>query len=240
MNKFFSVLFFLVLMNFSFSIIKANHLRQTQEEIPNLDSLLAGLPISYDILRNELESKIAPIRNTLELSYFKSLEASSKVNYYLNKEPKDFKTIINDIIDSMSISNPNHAYLHNIFEYKIQEYEQYSKFNTWMNYNFITTVRTDKNSISYGSLFITKKDEKYNIIFCYGVGDFKVNYNGMNVVFLGKDDDYKYAQTYGSTSFSSKDLDEKDSNYIIMFMNLEGFKVLGRKYNIPLVDPNID
>ena len=62
----------------------------------------------------------------------------------------------------------------------------------------------------------------------------------MNVVFLGKGDDYKYAQTYDSTSFSSKDLDEKDSNYIIMFMNLEGFKVLGRKYNIPLVDPNID
>ena len=240
MNKPSLVLFFLFLVNSPFTFIKANHLRQTQEEIPNLDSLLAGLSTSYDLLRIKLESWDASIKNTLSLPYFKSLEANSKVNYYLNKEPKDFKPIINDIIDLMGISNPNHAYLHNVFQYKIEEYEKYSKYNTWMNYNVITTVRNDKNSISYGSLFVTKSDEKYNIIFCYGFGDFKVNYNGMNAVFLGKDGDYKYVETFNSATLTSEDLEQNDSDYIIMFMNLEGFKVLGNKYNIPLVYPKLD
>ena len=240
MNKPSLVLFLLFLITSPFSFIKATHLRQAEEEVPNLDSLLAGLPTSYDVLRNKLESKDASIKDTLSLSYFKTLEANSKIKYYLNKETKDFEAIIKDIIDSMGISNPNHAYLHNIFEYKIQESEQYAKFNTWMNYNIITTVRNDENSIAYGSLFVTKKDEKYHFIFCYGTGDFKVNYNGMNVVALGKDGNYKYAQTSDSTSFNWDDLDDNDSNYIIMYMNLEGFKVLGNKYGIPLVYPKLD
>ena len=233
-------IFYLFLMTSPFSFIKATHLRQVEEEVANLNSLLAGLPTSYDVLRKKLESKVASIKDTLSLSYFKSLEANSKVKYYLNKETKDFEAIIKDIIDSMGISNPNHAYLHNIFEYQIPESEQYANFNTWMNYNIITTVRNDKNSIAYGSLFVTKKDEKYHFIFFYGAGDFKVNYNGMNVISLGKDGDYKYAQTFESNSFNWDDLDDNDSNYIIMYMNLEGFKVLGNKYDIPLAYPKLD
>ena len=232
-------LFFFLLIMSPFSSIKATHLRQA-EEVANLDTLLAGLPTSYEALRNKLESKVASIKDILSLSYFKSLESNSNVKYYLNKETKDFEAIIKDMIDSMGISNPNHAYFHNIFEYKIQESEQYAKFNTWMNYNVFTTVRNDKNSIAYGSLFVTKKDEKYHFIFIYGAGEFKVNFNGMNVVALGKDGDYKYHQTSDSSTFNWNDLDDNDSNYIIMFMNLEGFKILGNKYDIPLVYPKLD
>ena len=233
-------IFYLFLMTSPFSFIKATHLRQVEEEVANLNSLLAGLPTSYDVLRKKLESKVASIKDTLSLSYFKSLEANSKVKYYLNKETKDFEAIIKDIIDSMGISNPNHAYLHNIFEYQIPESEQYANFNTWMNYNIITTVRNDKNSIAYGSLFVTKKDEKYHFIFFYGAGDFKVNYNGMNVVSLGKDGNYKYHETSNAVSTRSEVLDNDDEYYIIMFMNLEGFKVLGNKYDIPLAYPKLD
>ena len=142
----------------------------------------------------------------------------------------------------MEISNPNHAYLHDIFVNKIPQNDKYAKFNTWMNYNIITTVRNDENSIAYGSLFVTKKDEKYHFILSYGYGikEFKAKYNGMNVVALGKDGDYKYHQSSDSTSFNWDDLDDNDSNYIIMYMNLEGFKVLGNKYDIPLPYPKLD
>ena len=239
MNKSALVLFFVFLMNSPFTFINATYLRKDQGDIPNLDSLLAGLPTSYDILRNQLESKVAPIKGTLSLPYFKSLESNSKVKYYLNKDRTDFESIINDIIASMGISNPKHAYLHNIFEYKIPEAEQYKDYNTWMNYNIITTVRNDENTISYGSLFVTLKDGKYHFIFCYGFGDFKENYNGMNVVSLGKDGNYKYHETSNSVSSGSEVLDDNDAYYIIMFMNLEGFKVLGNKYDIPLLYPDL-
>ena len=74
MNKPSLVLCILFLVNSLFTFIKANHLRQTQEEIPNLDSLLTGLSTSYDLLRNKLESWDASIKDTLSLTYFKSLE----------------------------------------------------------------------------------------------------------------------------------------------------------------------
>lgn len=232
------VLFLLFLMTSPFSFIEATNLRQ--EDVPNLDTLLAGLPVSYDVLKNKLESKVASIKDTLSLSYFKSLEANSKVKYYVSKEEKDFEAIVKDIVDSMGISNPNHAYLHNIFKYKIPESQQYARFNTWNNYNIITTVRNDEKTIAYGSLFVTKKDDKYYFIFTYGAGEFKVRYNGMNVVALGKDGDYKYQQTSDSSSYNCDDLDDQDSNYIIMYMNLEGFKVLGNKYDIHLDYPKLD
>ena len=212
-----------------------NFLRKFFDPIPNLDSLLAGLPVSYDLLKSKLESKECPIREKLSLPYFKSLEYNSRIKYYLDKEPKDLDAIMKDVIALMNIPNPEHAYLHDIFKIKIPSYRN---FSNWMNFNIITSVRND--SIYYGSIFVTSRFGKFSIILAYGFGDFDVNYNGMNAVFLGRDGDWKYMEIAIAASYSSGDLTDKDSNYMISFMNLEGFKVFGNNYNITLSYPNLD
>ena len=230
----FCLLFLFVL---SFSSIQSFNLRKA-EEIPNLDSLIKGLPTSYDLLKTKLKSQKTSMKDIFSLSYFKSLESNTKVKFYLNKEQKDFDSMVKDIISLMGLSNPNHAYVNDVFKYKIPEHPEHFKFNTWMNYNIITTVRNDENTIAYGSLYATVIDGKYYFIFCYGYENFKLNFNGVDSVFLGKEGDWKYVEN--SVSTSTSDLEDYDTYYIIKFMNLVGFKVIGKEYGIELPYPELD
>ena len=72
------------------------------------------------------------------------------------------------------------------------------------------------------------------------LGSFKANFGGNNVVFLGKKGDYKYRETQRSTTSSSNDFESYDIDYLIRFMNLVGFKVIGNKYGIQLPYPEIE
>ena len=219
---------------------KSSNLRKNSQTIPDIDSLLSGLPTSYSILSNTLISDKPSIAKELSLSYFKSLETNSKIEFFLNKDLKDFDAIMDAIISLMGISNPQHAYVHDIFKNKIPIYEDYRKFNTWMNYNIITTVRYEKNTISFGSLFVSFNEGKFNFIFCYGNGAFKVNFSADNVVFLGANGNWKYVETSRSDNYSAKDFEDDDVNYLVRFMNLVGFKVIGNKYNLQLPYPEIN
>lgn len=227
----------LFLFAFSFSSVKTFNLRKA-EEIPNLDSLIKGLPTSYDQLKTKLKSQKTSMKDIFTLSYFKSLESNTKVKFYLNKEQKDFDSMVKDIISIMGISNPNHGYVNDVFKNKIPEHPEHFKFNTWMNYNIITTVRNDENTISYGSLFATVIEGKYYFIFCYGYENFKFNFSGIDAVFLGKEGDWKYVEN--SVCISTKDLDDYDTYYTIKFMNLVGFKVIGKEYGVELPYPELD
>ena len=93
-----------------------------------------------------MKSQKCSISKELSLSYFKALESNSNIKYYLNKEKKDFDSIIKDIIKSMGISNPQHAYVLDIFEDKISEDKEYFHTNKWVNFNIITTARNEENS----------------------------------------------------------------------------------------------
>ena len=239
MNKHNLILLLLVLLNSIFCSIKSSNLRKT-EEVPEIDYLLTGLPTSYDLLHKEFLSEITSVSKVLSLSYFKSLESSPKIKYYLNKDKGDFDSIINDVISLMGISNPKHSYVVDTIKNKIPQYEEYFNSNRWMNYNIVTTVRNDANTIAFGSLFASFVGGKYNFIFCYGSGNFPVNFSGSNAVFLGKEGDWRYIATSISSTYDSKDLVYDDTYYIIRFMNLAAFKIIGNKYNIPLPYPNID
>ena len=187
-----------------------------------------------------MKSQKCSIKKELSLSYFKTLESNSNIKYYLNKEIKDFDSIIKDIIKSMGISNPQHAYVIDIFDYKIQERKDYFDDNKWVNFNIITTIRNEEDTISFGSIFTSLKEGKINFIFCYGYGDFKVNFSGNNAVLLGKEGDYKYIDTAKSATYWSKDLSEKDASYLVDFMNLLGFKVFGNKYGLEFPYPELN
>ena len=67
-------IFNLFLIYSSFSFIKATNLRKNiEEKIPDLDSLLAGIPVSYSLLQKELLSQKTKIKKELSQSYFNSL-----------------------------------------------------------------------------------------------------------------------------------------------------------------------
>ena len=240
MKKLNTLLFLLFLIISSFSLIKSSHLRKNEETIPDLNILLSGLPTSYSILQKELISQKPSISKVLDLSYFKTLESNSNIKYYLNKELKDFDSIIKDIIKTIDTSNPQNGFVLDIFRNKIAEHPEYFNYNKWVNFNIITTVRNEKDTISFGSIFTSFNEGKFNFIFCYGYGDFKANFGGNNVVFLGKEGNYRYRETQRSTTYSSNDFESYDEDYLIRFMNLVGFKVIGNKYGIQLPYPEIN
>ena len=240
MKKLNTLLFLLFLIISSFSLIKSSNLRKNEEIIPDLNILLAGLPTSYSILQKELISQKPSISKVLDLSYFKTLESNSNIKYYLNKELKDFDSIIKDIIISMGISNPQHAYVIDIFKDKISEDKEYFHTNKWVNFNIITTVRNEEDTISFGSVFSTLNEGKFNFIFCYGYTNFKAEFNANNLVFLGSKGDFRYIATLKCSNYLSKELNFHDATYLVDFMNLVGFKVFGNKYNLELPYPNLD
>ena len=234
-------IFLLFLIIPFFTLIKASNLRKSDEIIiPDIDILLTGLPISYSILQKELKSQKCPLKKELSIPFIKSLEANSNIKYYLNKELKDFDSIIRDIIISMGISNPQHAYVIDIFKDKISEDKEYFHTNKWVNFNIITTVRNEEDTISFGSIFTTLNEGKFNFIFCYGYTNFKAEFNANNLVFLGMEGDFRYIATLKCSNYLSKELNFHDATYLVDFMNLVGFKVFGNKYNLELPYPNLD
>ncbi len=75
---------------------------------------------------------------------------------------------------------------------------------------------------------------------CYGLGNFKFNFNGSNIAFLGKNNYFDYLATSKTCTYSSKDFDFHDASYIIDFMNLVGFKSFGDVYGLALPDPDLN
>ena len=235
-----TIILFIYILNILISVINASNLRKNTEIIQDIDFLIKGLPTSYSKLNKEMLSQKAKIKKELNLSYFKFLVSSSKIKYYLNKEQKDFDSVAKDIIKSMGLSNPEHAYVLDIFENKLTEHMEYYENNKWVNYNIITTVRNEANTISFGTIFVSLNEGKYNFIICYGYGNFKFNYNGSSIVFLGKNTYFDYLATSKTCNYSSKDCDFHDASYIIDFMNLVGFKSFGEVYGLALPDPNLN
>ena len=234
------IILFLYILNILITLINASNLRKNIEVIQDIDFLIKGLPTSYSKLNKEMLSQKAKIKKDLTLSYFNSLVSSAKIKYYINKGQKDFNFISKDIIKSMGLSNPQHAYVLDIFENKITEHMEFYENNKWVNYNIITTVRNEENTISFGSIFISFNEGKYNFIFCYGFGKFKFNFNGSNIAFLGKNNYFDYIATSKTCTYSSKDFDFHDASYIIDFMNLVGFKSFGDVYDLALPDPDLN
>ena len=233
--------FFLLLASASFILINSSNLRKNDEiTIPDIDILLTGLPTSYSILQKEMKSQKCPLKKEFSISFIKELESNSNIKYYLNKEIKDFDSIIKDIIKTMGISNPQHAYVIDIFKDKISEDKEYFHTNKWVNFNIITTVRNEEDTISFGSVFSTLNEGKFNFIFCYGYTNFKAEFNANNLVFLGSKGDFRYIATLKCSNYLSKELNFHDATYLVDFMNLVGFKVFGNKYNLELPYPNLD
>ena len=236
MNTPFKFLF--IILFSSFSLINSTNLRKVAE-IPEIDSLLKGFPINYQSLQKELNAQRCTMKDSFNLAFFKSLVSTGNIKHYLNKEEKDFDSLKKEITDLMGVSNAKEAYINGVFETLISRYKKNNDLKEWMNFNIITTARNQKNSIAYGSLFVIFKDEKYQIIFCYGYGDFIIEYNAQNACFLGSEGAYKYIATSVTSAYLSKDLEYFNSQYLVLFMNLVAFKVFGNKYNMELPYPDI-
>ena len=224
---------------FLFELVLNSNLRN-EAQINHLDNLLKTIYPTYNSLYKKMLTEKCNISKELSTDYFKIIEANSKTKYYLNKGSFEFKSIIDDIINNMGISNKKYSYILDIFNNQISLLDKNYYNNRWLNFNIITTVRTNENTISFGSLYIIKNGDKYDFIFCYGFGNFTRIFNGRNIVFLDIDQN-KYNEISQSYTSSSKDFPySSDENYLIHFMNLIGLKVLGNKYNINLYYPDFD
>ena len=215
------------------------NLRKGQKEIKYLDTLLKDLPSIYESLYNKILNEKSEISKELTSAYFKQIESNSKTKYYLDKDENDFDFMIEDVINTMGISNKKHAYVFDTFRNQIDNHQGYMKNHQWMCFNIITTVRTDKNTIAYGSLYVNKIEQKYNFIFTYGHGDFNRIFSARNAIFLGRPNEF--VEPSNAYSSSSKDFPDSRDEYSLMhFLNLVGFKSFGNEYDLPLPEPKFD
>ena len=218
------------------TFILASNLRK-EGDIINSTPILENIVSIYNslyqkILKEKIEiEKDLPINILKDLTtdYFKKVESSSKIKFYLNKDSTDFDSILDDIILSMKIPD---TFASQIFKYKIPEHpEAFYKSNS-INFNLLSTANDDNNIISYGSLYIIKNGDKYSFILCYGFGEFNRIFNGYNSFDLGR---REYHESHHGAATSSKYFPNSIEEYYLMhFMNLVGLKVLGNKYNIDL------
>lgn len=234
-----SFTFLLIILFSSFFSINSSNLRKVAE-FPESSSLFECFPIVYESLQKELKSQRTTMKSSFNLAFFKNLESTGNIKYYLNKEEKDFDSIIQDISALMGVSDSKRASVNDLFESLILRYKKNKDLDNWMNFNIITTVRKEKNSIAYGSLFALFKDGKYYFIFCYGYGNFNIEYNAQNAVLLGDKPNYRYLATSVTATYYSKDLEYFNSQYLVLFMNLVGFKVFGNKNNMDLPEPKLE
>ena len=232
----------LILLTSSLTFVFNSNLRN-EEDIYNVPSILDNIvPIYKSLIQQMLKEKInmekeLPINIAKDLSteYFKQIESVSKIKYYLNKELKDFNLILDDILLSMNIPD---IFASNIFNSKIPDHPEIFYNGNSISYNLINTASNDNNIISYGSLFITKNENKYNFIFCYGYGDFNRIFNGYNAFKLGQKEYYEL--DCGASTSSKYFPNSIEENYLMHFMNLIGLKVLGNKYLIDLPYPDFN
>ena len=225
-------------LNFAF----CSNLRK-EEDIINSDSIFENIiPIYNSLFQIMLKEKIEMekdlpinIAQDLTTNYFKKVESTSKIKYYLNKEISDFDSIANDIKISMNIPD---IFSSQIFKYKIPDHPEKFYNGNSVSFNIINTAINDKNIISYGSLYISKNEDKYDFIFCYGYGDFNRIFKGYNAFDLGGKQYHEFQSgTLTSSQYFPNSIEEY---YLMHFMDLIGLKVIGNKYNIDLPYPDFN
>ena len=171
----------------------------------------------------------------LDTEYFKNVESTSKIKFYQDKELKDFHSIAEDILTSMKIPD---FFASQIFKYKIVDNPQIFYNGNSVSFNLINTASDDKSKIVYGSLYVTKKEDKYNFIFCYGFGNFNRIFNGFNAFNLGKTNYHESMS--GAVTSSIYFPNSIEESYLMHFMDLVGLKVLGNNFSIDLPYPNFN
>ena len=233
----------IILISFLALVLNSNLRKEKEENIINLPSILKNIiPIYNSLYKNMLKEQVQiekelPINLIKDLTtdYFKKVESTSKIKYYLDKDLKDFDSIVDDILISMNIPD---FFASQIFKYKIIDHPEIFYNDNSISFNLINTVNDDNNKISYGSLYINKNEDKYNFIFCYGFGDFNRIFNGYNAFNLGEKE---YHESHNGAVTSSKYFPYlNEADYLMHFMNLVGLKVLGNKYNIEIPYPEFN
>jgi hypothetical protein len=230
----------LVKLIYLISVIKLTlniNLRK-EVKVMNIDLLLSHLQPLYNSLYQKMLKQQCDISKELTTNYFKKIESNTKIKYYLNKNLEDFNSIINDIILSMKITKNKFTYIFNIFEDEIPTHKEYFYNNNWVNFNILTTLISEEKSIAFGNLYVFKKQDKFDFIFCYGFGQFNRVFSGKTTILLNQNEYKVTQQSYVSSSLDFKD--SYDEDYLFFFMNLIGFKIVGNEYNINLPYPEFN
>ena len=227
------------------SLLSLSHNTNLRKEEYKIDekSILENLIPIYNSLYHQMLEEQVQIKKELpknllkdlDTEYFKSVESTSKIKFYQDKELKDFHSIVEDILTSMKIPD---FFASQIFKYKIVDNPQIFYNGNSVSFNLINSASDDKNKIAYGSLYVTKKEDKYNFIFCYGFGNFNRIFNGFNAFNLGKTNYHESMS--GAVTSSIYFPNSIEESYLMHFMDLVGLKVLGNNFSIDLPYPDFN
>ena len=124
---------FLVNLLLLIGLVVSSNLRKQGKEIKDIDILLDILPRKYISLYKTILKEKSHISKELTTKFFKQIESNSNIKYYFNKAEADYDSLIDDVINSMGISNKHHAYVTDTFKNQIGSNEVYFKYNKWIN-----------------------------------------------------------------------------------------------------------
>ena len=204
----------------------------------NIDTLKEILPSLFEKYTNIFFGSQCTYSDKLTYNYFRKIESSTKIVYFLDRKENDIPSIIKEILTFLDIKDKNYKNLYKFIESFIDQLkeEDYTDLE-WLNQIIASTAKKN-GEIVYGNILAIKKGNKIDIILCYGsielnsisFGEGYLDYSEFSNINKGyiEETHVSYINTYG--------IDRGDKVFMT-FLRLAGYKALGNIYAIDIPYP---
>ena len=223
---------------FILSLTQNKNIIEETKDPKNTDTLKEILPSLFESYTKIFFGSPCTYSDELTYNYFRKIESSTKIEYFLDQKENDIPTIIKKILSFLEIEGKNYKNLYKFIESFMAQLkeEDYTELE-WLN-QIIASTGKKKGEIIYGNIFVIKKGNKIDIILCYGsielnnisFGEGYLDYSEFSNINKGyiEETHVSYINTYG--------IDRGDKVFMT-FIRLAGYKALGNLYELDIPYP---
>ena len=227
----------IIISLFILSITQNKSLTEETKTPKNIDHLKEILPSLFEEYVKIFFGSQCTYLDNLTYNFFRKIESSTKIVYFLDKKENDIPNIIKEILLFFDIKDKNYKNLYKFIESFMSQImdEEYTDLE-WMNQIIASTAKNGE--IKFENIFAIKKGNKIDIILCYGnvelnnisFGEGYLDYSEFSNINKGNigETHVSYVNTYG--------IDRGDKTFMT-FLRLAGYKALGNLYEIDIPYP---
>ena len=227
----------IIISLFIFSFTQNKKFTEETKTPKNIDHLKEILPSLFEEYSKIFFGSQCTYLDNLTYNFFRKIESSTKIVFFLDKKENDIPNIIKEILLLFDIKDKNYKNLYKFIESFMSQImdEEYTDLE-WMNQIIASTAKNGE--IKFENIFAIKKGNKIDIILCYGnlelnnisFGEGYLDYSEFSNINKGNigETHVSYVNTYG--------IDRGDKTFMT-FLRLAGYKALGNLYEIDIPYP---
>ena len=227
----------IIISLFILSFTQNKNLIEENKTPKNIEHLKEILPFLFEEYAKIFFGSQCTYSDNLTYNFFRKIESSTKIVYFLDKKENDIPNIIKEILLFFDIKDKNYKNLYKFIESFMSQImdEEYTDLE-WMNQIIASTAKNGE--IKFGNIFAIKKGNKIDIVLCYGdvelnnisFGDGYLDYSEFSNINKGNigETHVSYVNTYGI---------ERGEKTFMTFLRLAGYKALENLYEIDIPYP---